>query len=234
MFTKTSLSYLGRSAARLLLHVRHEWAKAKTNKWERVRESACKKPHSCTSTIERPSIFRVTCSTHNKMKCASNKTTQICTWWMAYSFIHTIVSIFAIWNSAKMYCQMAVISSSKLPWSEVFVCMCAHRSYHLHPSIVMGWIDGINKNKLLEIRPQVFGCRFSYLWPCCVLVAHMACSNKIMKFHTGEIEIEKSLFKTFMYAHWCDLIGTLSISSARFFNVLCLFCSVVFVFSLLC
>lgn len=25
-----------------------------------------------------------------------------------------------------------------------------------------------------------------------------------------------------MYAHWCDLIGTLTISPARFFNVLCL------------
>lgn len=84
-------------------------------------------------------------------------------------------------------------------YREVFVF--AHIvPYHLHPSIhrVMGQNRCSNEKQTLKFVPR-FWLLLSIAHG--MLVAHMACSNKIMKFHTGGIEIEKSLFKTFMYAH---------------------------------
>lgn len=117
--------------------------------------------------------------------------------------------------------------------------VCVRTSFVVSPPPIHP--DGPNrcariKTKLLKFVPRfwlllLLRLLLSMPMLCvCVLVAHMACSNKIMEFHTGEIEIEKSLFKTFMYAHWCDLIGTLTISPARFFNVLCLCLTVCLVF----
>lgn len=144
-------------------------AAACSSRIPRTKERACKKP---TLVLYRwTPLHFPSWSTHNnsssssQMKCASNKTAQICTWWMAYSFIHR-VSIFAIRNSARMYCQMAVIPSSKLPWSEVFVC--AHRSsYHLHPLIHQ---DGPNwcariKTKLLKFVPRFWLLRLLLSMP---------------------------------------------------------------------
>lgn len=90
------------------------------------------------------------------------------------------------------------------------------------------------KNKLWNSSP----CLASLIYSHVVLVAHMACSNKIMKFRRIEIEIEieKSLFKTFMYSvhtvctvHVGDLIGYVY-QQRTFLNILCLSCLVVFVF----
>lgn len=89
------------------------------------------------------------------------------------------------------------------------------RKNHLHPQFYIPsqpnrWhtIDSIN-NKTFRNSSPGFGCSYLSMLLMLLLVAHMACSNKIMKFHTEEIEIEKSLFKTFMYAHTHTHIGVI-------------------------
>lgn len=194
------------------------------NEQERDEGRACKKPTLAVN--RRTPLHFPSNSSSSKMKCASNKTAQICTWWMAYSFIQCQFSPFEI----RPECTAKWLLFRHQNYREV-KCLCAHivriTSIHTHPP---WWAELMcsNKNKTFEIPPQVLAAAAALIYAhvvsewVCVLVAHMACSNKIMEFHTGEIEIEKSIFKTFMYAHWCDLIGTLTISPARFFNVLCL------------
>lgn len=126
--------------------------------------------------------LRITSFSMSKMKCASNKTTR--NMYVMNGLIHSGVNFRHLKSSQKCTAKWLLQNT------EITVKHSVHNS---PPSFDKEKWHRHDKN--LEIRPLFSLSVCVYV----CLVAHMACSNKIMKFHIEE-PIEKSLFKTF-YVH---------------------------------